>query len=247
MAVADRYLLFGGRLTELSHSSHIEGGCQAASIGAGLAMDQHGLLGTFESSDEVCCLCMRELASGRHAEIDMGDTELLRFGDLGVVPGRACALSAQIDDRLDAVGLPVMGNVGRRRLSRPVKRTRSHNMKVAGELKRPEICPAAESQGQDDTADRPAQLPGATGFPDACAHVAFRRLASRTTVSTSIARHPRRSTPPPSNGSTRSATTRPATIATSARVVVVSRASARNMPSSSLATSAMMLIAQYPP
>jgi hypothetical protein len=72
-------------------------------------MDKHGLRSTFENRDEVCCLCLRELASGRHAEIDMGDAEVLRLGDLFIVLGRVVVLSAQIDDCLDAVCPSVMG------------------------------------------------------------------------------------------------------------------------------------------
>jgi hypothetical protein len=45
----------------------------------------------------------------------MGDAELFGLGKLGVVPRRASVLSAQIDDRLDTVGLLVTGDVECRR------------------------------------------------------------------------------------------------------------------------------------
>ncbi len=86
------------------------------SVGARLAVNKDRLLSSFENSDEVGCLHLREFPSRRHTEVDMGDAKLFGLGNLRVVPRRTAVLSAQIDDRLDAVGLLVTGDVECRRL-----------------------------------------------------------------------------------------------------------------------------------
>src|SRR6266849_3082399 len=100
----------------ISHSGGVELVSQTGSALARLAENEYRLLSSFETSDEVGRLRLREFLSRRHMEVDMGDAKLFGLSNLRVVPRRTAALSAQIDDRLDAVGLLVSGDVECRRL-----------------------------------------------------------------------------------------------------------------------------------
>jgi hypothetical protein len=114
--VADGDLFFGGGFAKLGHGGDIERGSQTASVRARLAVNEDRLIGTFKNPDEGGCLRLREFLSRGHTEVDMGNAKLFGLRNLRVIPRRAAVLSAEIDDRLDAVGLLVVGDVGRRRL-----------------------------------------------------------------------------------------------------------------------------------
>jgi hypothetical protein len=130
--IADGNPSLGSGFAELGHGGDVERGSQTASVGARLAVNEDRLLGSLEHSDEVGCLRPRQFPSRRHTEVDMDDAELLGLGNLRVVPRRASVLSAEINDRLNAVGPLVVSDVGRRRLRRSVEFVRDDRMEIAG-------------------------------------------------------------------------------------------------------------------
>jgi hypothetical protein len=108
-------------------------------------MNQDGFLGAFDENDQSIGLRSRQFAPRGHSEVDMGNAESTRFANLRVVPGASGIIATQINDRLDAVLLGVLGDLRRRQLPRPVELRSDNGVEVPRHLKRAQI-PAAEHE-----------------------------------------------------------------------------------------------------
>jgi hypothetical protein len=79
-------------------------------------MSQDGFPGAFHENDQSIGLGSRQFAPRGHSEVDMVNAQSPRFGNLRVVPGPSGIIASQINDRLDAVLLGVLGDLRRRQL-----------------------------------------------------------------------------------------------------------------------------------